>query len=84
MAIKKVVTDFFGREAELYIRLNSSNVSNHGVDSHFLFRGYESEGHFRDGFPFLWEVECSCKIDVSGHIWGQAYSLIKDESTVDV
>lgn len=84
MAIKKIVTDVFGREAELYIRLNSSSISNHGVDSHFLFRGYESKIHFRDGCHFLWEAEYSCNVDVSGDIWGQAYTLIKDESTVDV
>lgn len=84
MAIKKKVTDILGRESELYIRLNSAEISNHGVSSHFLFRGYESEDAFREGGRYLWESETSGIIDVSQDIWGQAYALIKDENTTDI
>lgn len=84
MAIKKKVTDILGREIELYIRLNSAEISNHGVTSNFLFRGYESEEAFRSGGRYLWESEMSSVIDVSQEIWDQAYLLVKDETTVDV
>ena len=84
MAIKKVVTDIVGRELELYIRLNSVEVSNHGVSSNFLFRGFESKEHFMNGDRFLWEYETTAEIDVSVNIWEQAYALIKDDKSVDV
>jgi len=84
MAIRKTVTDILGRNVELYIRLNSAEVSNHGVNSNFLFRGYESEEAFRNGGRYLWEEAVSVVMDVSQDIWSQAYMLIKDEKTVDV
>lgn len=84
MAIKKTVTDILNREITLYIRLNSAEISNHGVASNFLFRGFESEQSFRDGSRFLWEMEVSAVIDVSKDIWEQAYLLVKDETSIDV
>lgn len=83
MAIISKVTDILGREVELYIRVNSAEVSNHGVPSQFLFRGYENEEAFHAGGNFLLEQAVEGVIDVSGNVWAQAYALIKDTGSID-
>ena len=83
MALIKRVVDDLGRDVELYVRLNSAEVSNHGVGGHFLFRGYASKEAFIEGGRFLWEQSLEVSIDVSTPIWKQAYDAIRSEGDVD-
>lgn len=83
MALQKRVIDDLGRDVELYVRINSADVSNHGVPSGFLFRGYESKDAFLGGGRYLWERLIDTSIDVSSPIWPQAYDAIRSEGDVD-
>ena len=83
MALKKRVIDELGRDVELYVRLNSAEVSNHGVAGHFLFRGYASKEAFLGGDRYLWEQSLEAKVDVGANIWEQAYNAIRSDVDVD-
>lgn len=83
MALLKRVIDDLGRDVELYIRLNSAEVSNHGVVGHFLFRGYASKEAFLSGGRYMWENCIETHIDVSASVWGQAYAAIRADGDVD-
>lgn len=83
MALKKRVIDDLGRDIELYIRVNSAEISNHGHPSYFLFRGYTSKEDFTNGGRYLWESTHSSLVDVSKNIWEQAYNLIKVDGDID-
>lgn len=83
MALQKRVIDDLGRDVELYVRLNSAEISNHGVTSHFLFRGYASKEALIEGGRFLWEQSLEVSIDVSLPIWAQAYDAIRSDGDVD-
>ena len=64
MAILQTVETMFGEEKELYIRVNSVEVSNHGVKASALLRGFASN-----------EETIEFDADVSGNLWEQAYSV---------
>lgn len=83
MALQKRVIDDLGRDVELYVRLNSVEISNHGVGGHLLFRGYASKEAFTGGGRFLWEQSLEVSIDVSLPIWAQAYAAIRSDGDVD-
>ena len=83
MALKKRVIDDLGRDVELYVRLNSAEVSNHGVGGWFLFRGYASKEAFLGGGRYLWEQSVEAKVDVGANIWEQAYNTIRSDGDVD-
>lgn len=83
MALQKRVIDDLERDVELYVRLNSAEVSNHGVKGHFLFRGYASKDAFTGGEKFLWEQSLEVSVDVSQPIWKQAYDAIRSDGDVD-
>ena len=83
MALLKRVIDDIGRNIELYIRLNSAEVSNHGVAGHFLFRGYASKEAFLGGWRYLWEMSLDAKTNVGENIWAQAYYAIRSDGDVD-
>ena len=83
MALQKRVIDDLGRDVELYVRLNSAEISNHGVRGHLLFRGYASKEAFTGGGRFLWEQSLEVSIDVSAPIWEQAYDAIRAEGEID-
>lgn len=83
MALQKRVIDDLGRDVELYVRINSAEVSNHGVMGYFLFRGYASKDAFIGGGKFLWEQSLEVSIDVSAPIWSQAYDAIRSDGDVD-
>lgn len=67
-----------GEERECYIRMNSIEANNHGVESTALFRAYISEDAYKKGGKFVgaWEVSFVLK-DVSGNIWEQSYEAFK-------
>jgi len=79
MAIIMEVATPAGERRELYIRLNNAEVSNHGVPSTALFRGFLSEEAFRAGRAFVWEEEVQFAADVTAPLWGQAYAALKAE-----
>lgn len=79
MAIKATVETSFGETRELYIRLNSSEVNNHGAECYALFRGFLSQQAFQDGKNYVWERGVVFQPDVSQPIWEQAYQVLKDE-----
>ena len=83
MALQKRVIDDLGRDVELYVRLNSAEVSNHGVMGHFLFRGYASKDAFIGGGRYLWEYSLEVSVNVSEPIWKQAYDAIRSDGDVD-
>ena len=83
MALQKRVIDDLERDVELYVRLNSAEVSNHGVMGNFLFRGYTSKDAFIGGGRFLWEQSLDVSIDVSAPIWKQAYDAIRNAGDID-
>lgn len=83
MALLKRVIDDLGRDVELYVRLNSASVSNHGVAGNFLFRGYASRDAFLGGGRYLWEMTLDAKTDVGSNIWSQAYDAIRSDGDVD-
>lgn len=83
MALQKRVIDDLGRDVELYVRLNSAEISNHGIAGHFLFRGYASKDAFIGGGRFLWEQSLESFINVSEPIWSQAYDAIRSEGDID-
>lgn len=83
MALQKRVIDDLGRDVELYVRLNSAEVSNHGAMGHFLFRGYASKEALIGGGRFLWEQSLEVSVDVSKLIWKQAYDAIRSDGDAD-
>lgn len=83
MALQKRVIDYLGRDVELYVRINSAEVSNHGVPGSFLFRGYESKDSFLSGGRYLWEESVDVEVDISSAIWPQAYDAIRSEGDLD-
>ncbi|MGL5487862.1 MAG: hypothetical protein ACRDC6_16475 [Shewanella sp.] len=83
MALKKRVVDDLGRDVELYVRLNSAEISNHGVMGNFLFRGYTSKEAFIEGGRFLWEQSLEASVDVSRPIWSQAYEAVRSPGDVN-
>lgn len=83
MALQKRVIDDLGRDVELYVRINSAEVSNHGVMGHFLFRGYASKDAFTGGGRYLWEQSLECPVDVGAPMWCQAYDAIRAAGDID-
>lgn len=77
MAIKATVQTTYGEDRELYIRLNNVEVSNHGVESRALFRGFLSEEAFNSGKQYLWEHTVEFTPEVSKPLWEQAYRALK-------
>lgn len=83
MALQKRVIDDLGRDVELYVRINSAEVSNHGAPGVFLFRGYASKDAFLGGGRYLWERSLDVPVDVESPIWEQAYDAIRSEGDID-
>lgn len=85
MAILTKVLTEFGEEKELYLRINSAELSNHGVESTALVRGYLSEQAFKDDLRCMYEDIVTCNVDVSRNVWEQFYSELKNKysSAVD-
>lgn len=79
MAILATVLTVYGEERELYIRLNNTEVSNHGVKSTALFRGFLSKDAFDAGSHFMFEKQVEFTANVSEPIWEQAYTVFKKE-----
>lgn len=77
MAIKATVTDAYGEERNLYIRLNNMESSNHGVSSLAKFRGFLNQQAFNDKRHYLWEYDIELIADVSLPLWPQAYDALK-------
>lgn len=77
MAIQATVTDAYGEQRNLYIRLNNIESSNHGVASYAKFRGFLSQGAFSDNRQYLWEQDVEFIADVSQSLWPQAYDALK-------
>lgn len=75
MAILQTVETMFGEEKELYIRVNSVEVSNHGVKASALLRGFASKEAFEDKKHYMYEETIEFDADVSGNLWEQAYSV---------
>lgn len=83
MAIKAKVETMYGEDRELYIRLNNSDVSNHGEVSYAKFRGFLSKEKFDEGAHYLWEQDVEFVADVTQPLWGQAYQALKSSLNVD-
>ena len=79
MAILVKVLTVYGEERELYIRLNNTEVSNHGVKSTALFRGFLSKDAFDAGSHFMFEKQVEFNANVTGQIWMQAYAVLKED-----
>lgn len=77
MALSAKIETSFGEKRAAYVRVNSMIISNHGVASLVLYRGYLSEEAFKGGSSFVWELEVQIDLDVSLPIWNQAYSHLK-------
>lgn len=77
MAITTTVTTEFGEEKELYLRINNAEISNHGVKSTALVRGYISKDAFLAGAKFMWEESVVCDIDIGELVWSQFYNALK-------
>lgn len=78
MALLAEVETIHGEKRKLYIRLNNVEVSNHGVGSRALFRGFLSEQAFKEQKHFLWEEYIEFKPDVSKPVWEQAYAALSE------
>jgi len=78
MAIKATIKTKFGEERELYVRLNNVEVSNHGVKSRALFRGFLSKEAFDGGASYIHEELIEFNADVAVPLWGQAYDKLKE------
>jgi hypothetical protein len=79
MAVKVNLLTSYGETRELYVRVNNLSVSNHGVDSPVLFRGYLGQAEFQAGGNFVYELEASMAFDVAQPIWEQAYTQLKQQ-----
>jgi hypothetical protein len=77
VAIKTTQEASFGETRELYVRLNNLEVSNHGVSSVALFRGYLSKEAFDAGKPYVFEKEVEFTANVALPLWDQAYAALK-------
>lgn len=77
MAVSASLPTTYGETREVYVRINSASISNHGTMSAFLFRGYVSKEAFRSGSSFIWELEAELLANVSENPWGQAYAHLK-------
>jgi hypothetical protein len=77
VAIQATIETDYGESRSLYIRINSVEVSNHGLASSALVRGYLSQDAFAAGKPYVWEREVQFTPDVSQPVWPQAYSVLK-------
>lgn len=66
-----------GENKNLYLRVNSVQVSNHGVKSIALIRGFLSESAFLNGKAFMYESEIEIDLDVSLPMWEQIYEEMK-------
>ena len=77
MALQATVTDAYGEERNLYIRLNNIESSNHGVASSAKFRGFLNQDAFNDKRHYLWEQDIEFIADVSQPLWPQAYEAVK-------
>ena len=73
MAIKAVVKTIYGKDVELYLRINNIDVSNHGVESIALIRGYISKEAFDSGNHYAYQESINFDADVSSNLWEQAY-----------
>lgn len=77
MALQATAETDYGESRSLYIRLNNVEASNHGADSHALFRGFISRDAYLAGKGYVWEREVTFRPDVAQPIWGQAYGVLK-------
>jgi len=77
MAIKTNQTTTYGEICNLYVRLNNTEASNHGVKAVALFRGWLSEDAFKSGKGFVFEKSIEINLDVSKPLWQQAYAALK-------
>jgi hypothetical protein len=77
MAIKANLETNFGETRELYVRVNSVELNNHGVPSLALVRGFLSEDGYRAGKPMVYERQVEFAVDLSQPVWCQAYAAVK-------
>ncbi|WP_265556576.1 hypothetical protein [Serratia grimesii] len=77
MAIEVTVTNDFGEVGRLYVRLNNAGVSNHGVASTALFRGFTTREAYTEGYRYQYEREIEFNADVTQSVWPQAYAAYK-------
>lgn len=84
MAIKAEITTSFGETRECYIRLNSMEVSNHGVPARALFRGFLTQEAFEGGANYVWEKDIEFEADLTTPLWAQAYAQLAEQEAVDL
>ena len=78
MAVLINLTTSHGETRELYVRLNNVEASNHGVETHALFRSYISREAFKSGANYIDEHPVSFIADVTKPLWEQAFSKLKE------
>lgn len=79
MALIATIETKFGFDEELYLRVNSIEASNHGVESVALIRGFISEEAFKNGSHYIHEQQVTFNADVSQNLWEQAYLALKEQ-----
>jgi hypothetical protein len=77
MAILATVKTIHGEERSLYLRVNNTEVGNHGAMSHALVRGFLSEEAFNTGKHYIHEETVEFLADVSRPLWEQVYDQLK-------
>lgn len=77
MALSAKIETSFGEKRAVYVRVNSMIVSNHGLATLVLYRGFLSAESFKGGSSFVWELEAQVDLDVSLPLWDQAYAHLK-------
>lgn len=79
MSIQAIVKTVYGEERDLYIRLISAELNNHGEKSTALFRGFTSKEAFENKSHYVYEHGVEFIADVSEPLWEQAYNELKKE-----
>jgi len=77
MGLKATMPTTFGETRELYFRVISAEVSNHGVCSTALVRGFLSQEAYALGKAYVFEHEVSFMADVTLPLWPQVYAALK-------
>lgn len=78
MGLRARVLTIFNEERDVYIRINSIFLNNHGAPSTATFRGYLTDNPVAENAPMVWELTVSIMdLDVTQNVWAQAYDALK-------
>ena len=78
MAVLINLTTKYGETREMYVRINNVEASNHGVETHVLFRSYISRDAFKAGANYVDDHPLSFMADVTKPLWEQAFDKLKE------